>query len=167
MRSSMRARTRALGGGLVVAGFAVMLMAPTAFAGGGGDDSIGDDVYGGGDTTTTTEVEEPTSTTEVEDTTTTEAEDTTTTTECEYGDGDCTPDTTATVDTQGETPTTLFDVVDTVAGGSQPGAEAAAGGGTLPRTGSSSLPLGLAGFGSMTAGLALLAAMRRRPAIAR
>lgn len=166
MRSSMRARTRALGGGLVVAGFAVMLMAPTALA--TSKITIGDDTYGGGDTTTTTEVEEPTSTTDGEEpTTTTEVEDTTTTTECEYGDGDCTTATTVTVDTQGEPPTTVVDVVATTAGDGQPGAEAAAGGGTLPRTGSSSMPLGLAGFGSVVAGLALLATMRRRPVPAR
>lgn len=172
MGASGRSRARVFGVGLIAAGFALMVMAPVALAADGGGTADDDDVecpdYGSGDdcASTTSAPDDPDDDDPDDDDSeepggggddgTDGGDDTTDTTVCEYGSGDC-PVLGPVEDTPDQT------VVAVDVSGAPTGQESA-GGATLPRTGSSAWPLGLAGFGALVAGVALLALVRPREA---
>lgn len=121
--------------GLIACGAVMILSASSAFA---GDAIVPNGDYGPGDSTTTTP----------EDTT---PEDTTATTVDDYAPGD---------PVTSETTQPVTQVAETVA--AAPTTATVATAAELPRTGGSSLPLGMLGVGSVAGGSALLAALRSR-----
>lgn len=142
MGATTTRRARIVAGGLIACGAGMILSASSALAVGQEWDAVVTTApYSPGDPTTTTPDTTP------EDTT---PEETTATTVDDYAPGD--PVTSETTEPGVE------QVADTVA--AAPVTAAAAG--ELPRTGGSSLPLGLLGVGSVAGGSALLAALRPR-----